>query len=227
MVPVPHADSLEQLNLTLRQSCETYIASHQVQGKPAQVASMLEEDRRSLLPLPGMAYDTRITDTARVSAFATTRFQTNEYSVPVEYVGQEATVKASAEDIYIYVAGKEIAKHRRQYGKHGQSLALAHYLPLLEKRPRSILQARPVRQNISGALLHILETTDFKARDLMDILTLCAREGEDAFWKNELDFLERPVRGPIIEDHVQVADVDLSCYDTLIQGGKTQCRMQV
>ena len=226
LVPVPRADSLEKLNLMLRTSCETYIASHQVVGKPAPVASMLEEDRRGMLPLPGIAYDTRLTDIARVSAFATTRFQTNDYSVPVEHVGQEATVRASAENVYIYVAGKEIAKHLRQYGKHGQSLALAHYLPLLEKRPRSILQARPVRQNISRTLLHLLETTEFKARDLMDILTLCATRGEDAFWKNELEFLERPVRSPVIKDHVQVETVDLSCYDTLIQGGETVCRMQ-
>lgn len=227
LVPVPHADSLDQMNHMLRQSCDAYISSHQIAGKPAPVASMLEADRKEMLSLPGIPYDTRLVDVGRVSPFATMRFQTNSYSVPVEHVGQEATVRASAETVCVYIAGKEVAKHPRHYGKHQQILSLSHYLPLLEKKPRSTLQALPVRQNISSALLHVLETTDFKARDLMDILTLCANEGEEAFWRNEVEFLERPARGIVIEDHVHVAPMDLSVYDAFIQeGGGTACRMQ-
>jgi len=40
--------------------------------------------------------------------------------------------------------GEEIASHRRCYQKYQTRYQIAHYLPLLEIRPGSVFQARPV-----------------------------------------------------------------------------------
>ena len=226
LVPVPHADSIAELNGNLEQYCTRYIEKHTVTGRPGAVSKLLRQDREKLLPLPGRPYDVRATDVGRISPYATLRFQTNAYSVPVKYVGQEATLKASAEDVAIYVDGKIVATHSRCYQKHKQVLALSHYLPLLERKPRSIAQALPVRQNLSPAMLTLLNTTNFSAKDLVDILRLCAEQGEDAFWKNEIEFLERPARPVCINDTVSVDEVDLSRYDHFLEGGNALCRMQ-
>lgn len=225
LVPVPHASYIKELNEKLEQYCTNYIEKHTVAGK-APVYKLLQQDRENLLPLPGRPYDIRLTDVGRISPYATLRFQTNSYSVPVKYVGQEATLKASSEDVAIYVDGKVVATHSRCYQKHKQVLALSHYLPLLERKPRSIAQALPVRQNLSSALLKLLETTDFSSKDIMDILKLCAEQGEAAFWENEVEFLKRPARPVYIPDSVTVDDVNLSCYDHFMKGEDAMCQMQ-
>ena len=54
LVPVPRVASLAELNQRLRDGCESYIAAHQVAGKPHPVAHLLQEERQALLPLPGV-----------------------------------------------------------------------------------------------------------------------------------------------------------------------------
>lgn len=70
--------------------------------------------------------------------------------------GQETVLKAGVENIRIYVDGEAVAEHVRAY-EHGKEISeLAHYLPLLERKPRSILQARLVQHVLSQKLLHLL-----------------------------------------------------------------------
>ena len=220
LVPVPRADSLDELNRQIEGYCHKYIESHSVSGRPAPVKAMLLQDRANLLALPGRPYDVSITDVSitdvsRISPYATVRFQTNSYSVPVKYVGREAALKATAEKVAIQIDGKIIAVHNRCYEKQQQILSLSHYLPLLEKKPRSILQARPVRQNISPRLMQLLENCEFTAKDLMEILEICTEKGEEAFWKRKNEFLARLTQPSVIQDQVVVKQVDLSHYDSL------------
>ena len=114
----------------------------------------------------------------------------------------------------------------RAYGHGTEVLELAHYLPLLERKPRSILQARPVQQALSPRLLHLLQTHAFSAKDLMDILRLCVEKGESCFWRKEAEFLARPLHKDAIKDAVVVKAVDLAAYDRFLEGGEEPCRMQ-
>lgn len=225
-VPVPNAGSLAEVNRILLERCESYAASHRVAGRPESVGAMLAADRQNLLPLPGIPYDPSRTSVCRVSPYATVRFDANAYSVPVLYAGREVAVKASAETVRILADGKEIAEHVRLYGRGEKALTLSHYLPLLSRKPRSIPYAQPVRQNVSDALMHVLRTTDFDGRELTEILTLVAEEGEDAFWKREPEFLENHAKAPAIHDTVEVQHVDLSLYDQMLEEGEEPCRMQ-
>lgn len=225
-VPVPHAESLAEINRILLERCESYAATRKIDGRPESVSAMLAADRQHFLPLPGIPYDPSRASVCRVSPYATVRFDANAYSVPVLFVGREVTVRAFAEIIRIFADGKEIASHARCYKRGQKLLTLSHYLPLLARKPRSIFYAQPVQQNVSDALLHVLRTTDFDGKELMEILTLVAEEGEDAFWKREPEFLVNHAKTPAIPDAVEVQRVNLSVYDQMLEEGEDPCRMQ-
>lgn len=224
-VPVPHTPSLAELNQLLQERCQHYIATRQVESRPACVKDMFAVERQKFLPLPGCDYDASRTAVCRVSPYATVRFDANAYSVPVKYVGQEVAVKACAETLRIFADGREIAAHTRSYGRNEKVMELKHYLPLLARKQRSILQAQPVKQNISQSLQYLLSTTDFSGKELIEILTLVAEQGEDAFWQRETEFLVNHAKAPVIPNTVTVQSVDLSVYDEMIQEGESTCRI--
>jgi transposase len=122
-VPLPHAKSLDALNLLVEQNCCRYIDSHKVQSRPAMVKEMLQLDREKLLMLPGRRYDASCTMECRVSPYATIRFATNNYSVPLLHSGQAVAVKGFAETVCIYADGTKIAEHIRSYERNKDILS--------------------------------------------------------------------------------------------------------
>ena len=90
------------------------------------------EGQLTLLPLRHMEPISQVI--AKCNPFSTVRFETNRYSVPVEYVGKDITVKASTFEVSLWYRGNEIAKHQRIYGRDDVRYELEHYLPLLEKK---------------------------------------------------------------------------------------------
>ena len=111
-VPVPKAETMEDLNRMLQEKCLNYL-SHQIRGKESSVGEMLTKEREKLYPLPGYPFDPCKRVTGRVDRFCTVRFDTNNYSVPAAYCGREVSVKAGPETVSIYFEGQCIARHRR------------------------------------------------------------------------------------------------------------------
>jgi hypothetical protein len=62
-------------------------------------------------------------------------FETNRYSVPVKYIGERVTIRASVDQIEILLDHEQIAVHPRKYGQYQKSLVLDHYLELLLSYP--------------------------------------------------------------------------------------------
>ena len=226
-VPVPRVDTLDELNKLLLDKCKVYADTHKIPGRESPVKDLLLEDQKRLCPLPVSPFDASKAAVCRVTPFSVVRFAANDYSVPVKYVGQEVTVRAYAEQIRIFAKGELIAEHTRNYGQNQQILKLAHYLPLLEYKPRSILEAKPVRQNLSAALLQFLEANAFSSEQLVEILRLCAADGENAFWEHKEQFMTSGRKAHIFTDPVKVQRTDLSMYDQLLQEGGSMCRTQV
>jgi len=144
LVPLPQVKGYEELNALIRQRCLDYITLHQIKGRDLSVRDGFAIEQKRLLPLPVKPYETAKWCEARVDHFSTVSFETNHYSVPVTLVGKMVTVKASALTVRISHRGEEITSHPRCYRKHQTSYQLAHYLPLLEIRPGSVFNARPV-----------------------------------------------------------------------------------
>ncbi len=197
LVPVPRVDTLWELNDLFLKRCLQY-ESHRIQGKPEDVGNMFQLEKEFLHPLPKYTFETAKCTSARVNAYSTVRFRTNNYSVPVSYVGRVVGIKAYPEKIEVYYGGSKISEHERCFGQHENRYHLEDYLPLLEIRSRALFNAAPVRQNIPPSVL--------------------------AMWKEEqtdhrtiLSFLKEQIEEEtlVIQDPVQIRVVDLHEYDSL------------
>jgi len=209
-VPVPRIDSFDELNVILEQRCIEY-RSHNIEGKPASVGEMFEQERMSLRPLPGYEFETAKCSGARVSPYSTVRFDTNDYSVPVSYCGCSVSIKGYAERVEVYCKGQLIASHERCFKRHTPTYKLEHYLPILEQRGRAVFNAAPVRQNLPPAFLEWLKSHSSDHKELMQLLKDSVEYGWENVWKNNT---VKPTE-PVITDIVAVSPVDLSKYDLL------------
>lgn len=213
LVPIPRVDSLEELNLLLQQRCLAY-RSHQITGKRASVGQMFEKEQEALRPLPGYEFEIAKCRSVRVNAFATARFDTNDYSVPMSYCGKYVSVKGFSEHIDIFHQGQLIASHERCFGRHTPVYKLEHYLPILEYRGRAIFNAAPVRQNLPETFLEWLKEHTSDHKELVQLLWDCVDVGWEKVWKNNTT----PPAPQAIDDVVTVLPVNLEKYDLLTYG---------
>lgn len=211
-VPVPQVDSMAELNALLRTRCEAYL-SHTVAGKTADVGTLLREEKAKLYSLPASRYDPARRIQAKVNAFSTVRYETNNYSVPVKYCGKTVAVRALAEEIEIWFDAERIACHPRCFGREKSIYQLEHYLPLLEKKGRAILQARPVRDNVPTEFLDWLARQNPEPKALVALLRNSLEIGFDAVMRGEVPTAPEPAME--ILDSVEVNEPDLSAYDSL------------
>jgi transposase len=145
LVPVPVADSLEQLNAELSERCRRD-QERSVRGKVGTVATLLAEDRAAMLPLPARPFDARRTTDVSVDSLSLARFDTNSYSVPTKYAHRTVKVVATVSEVRIVYEDRLIARHPRCWGR-GQSLFdPIHYLALLERKPGGFDFARPLEK---------------------------------------------------------------------------------
>lgn len=152
MVPMPRVETLDELNLKLEKSCDTYL-SHKINGEQLSVGDKFLIESKALLPLPAYHYDLSKKIYSIVSNFSTVNFETNKYSVPCEFVGKEILLKIDHSNIYVSFKGKTITKHQRSFKKNQKFYKIKHYVKALERKPRSILNARPVKNFVPKEIL--------------------------------------------------------------------------
>ena len=211
-VPIPRVESMEELNDMLRKGCLAY-RTHKVQGREASVGTLFASEQEALYPLPAYAYDPAKRVEAKVSLYSTVRYDTNSYSVPVEYCGKQVTVKALPNCIEVYSRGEKIASHQRCF-LHQQSIyRMDHYLPLLEQKGRAIFQAKPVKDNVPEYFLKWLQKQGLKPKELVKLLRLSLEIGFDAVMQGQCHNVL--AQSEEIQDKVLVTAVDLSAYDAL------------
>jgi transposase len=127
-VPYPDVDSFEELNQYLHDECVKMLEKN----------TKWEAEKAALRPLPAARFDGARYKEAKVNRYSMIQFETNRYSVPTAYVGEKVTVKASAEEINIFVRNSVIAKHPRILGRNQDHITLDHYLDLLLQKSRAL-----------------------------------------------------------------------------------------
>jgi len=125
----------------------------------------LEQEQTLLIPLPAIDYDTRILASVKSSSQGLIKFESNRYSVPFTHANKMLTLKADAQEVWIYEQQQLIAQHRRSLQKY----------QLIEnpRHPQGLLPSRP-----KGAY--------FKHRDLLLTLGDGAQHYLAALGKTEL-----------------------------------------
>ena len=143
LVPVPQVASLTELNAELTQRCEQDLA-RTLRGKPAPKATLLDEERASMLLIPSQDFDARRLTHAGASSLSLVRFDTNSYSVPVKYAHRRITIVATVDEVRLVFEDKLIARHDRHWGREQFLFDPIHYLALLERKPGGFDHARPL-----------------------------------------------------------------------------------
>lgn len=229
LVPVPRVNDIEELNQKLWKACINYREHHKVEHRSAPVAVMYQEEARFLNTIPGFRFDTSKTAIAKVDDFSTVRYEKNNYSVPTKYLRKDVTVKGYANSICILYEGSVIVTYPRQYGSGNTTYRLEHYIDLLERKPRSVHNARPVKETLTKELLDWGSQLPGGNKEMVKLLRLCVDYGEDRILaiKHQIPghiiptvdmvrtYLNEPVDSSIIylKNEINITKTDLRKYD--------------
>jgi len=145
MVPVPEAESLEELNKKLLQDCLSY-GDHRIAGRERTVKELYEAEKKHLIILPDIPFSNLETFCGKVDKYSTVVVDKNRYSVPASYAYFKVNVVLSVDRVEIFYRSKKIASHDRLYGNNKWSLLPEHYLELIAQRPQAFESARVIRQ---------------------------------------------------------------------------------
>jgi len=154
LVPIPRHPDLAALNAALQAACVADQA-RVMSGRTAPIAARLVEERAALLPLPAHPLEVGLLRTVLVRRTGHVRFQTNEYSVPVRYVGRHLSLRADPSVVRLFAGEEEVATHPRCYGRSQVIEDFRHYVPVLLEKPFALPFASAVRD---GALPPSWET---------------------------------------------------------------------
>lgn len=179
MVPVPRVASLEELNNKLMDDCLNYRNSHKVKSHSLTVRKAYDEEMHSLSAIPSYRFDTSRTATPGVGDYSTVRFDKNNYSVPVRYLRKTIVAKGYSNKVCFFYDNEIIATYDRIYGSGKTTYRLEHYIDLLERKPRSVFQAKPVRTNVTRELLDWGRMLPGGNTEMVKLLRLCVDYGEE------------------------------------------------
>lgn len=178
LVPVPKVTDMEQLNRKLWDECISYRNSHKIERRNNPVKLMYQEEAKCLNAIPKYRFDTSKTAITKVDDFSTVRYEKNNYSVPTKYLRKDVTVKGYANSINILHEGSVVATYSRQYGSGNTQYRLEHYIDLLERKPRSLSNARPVKETLTKELLDWGHQLPGGNKEMVKLLRLCVDYGE-------------------------------------------------
>jgi len=234
--PMPRVNRFQDLQEHVTHKCVHYCQTHKIKGRPGSIKEMLEEEKKSLLPLPAYPLDPAEEQKGFVYHDLTVRLNNIKYSVPPAYVGQSVTLKISPFHVDIYHNGDLIYRHNKARHQSDHQYIPEHYLEILERKPRAIKNAAPLTKGVLPP-----ELKEFmllcKQRDrnyqLVNILLLGRRvDNETLLWAVKqanqtgtptydlvcfyLEIQGEDCAQRTVEDSVKVKGIDFEKYDQLL-----------
>jgi transposase len=177
LVPLPEGTDLEAINADLRANC---LADQQriMARRTDPIASRLQLERTYLGPLP--PYPPELSPMVEVLAHSTgrVRFQTNDYSVPIQYAYQRLTLKADPFRVRLFAGEELVADHPRSYEKRQVLEDWRHYVPLLLHKSFAVPWASALRHgdlpaSFEAARLELVAQCSNGNREFARLLELC------------------------------------------------------
>ena len=143
LVPVPQAESLDELNAKLLDCCRRD-EQRTVSGQTQRVGERLEIERESLLGL-AEGFEIEATSFPMVDGSGCVKVRANFYSTPLR-PGTKTQAKIFAETVEVWHDGRRVARHERSYGQQQRVLHLEHYLEALERKPGALAGSTALEQ---------------------------------------------------------------------------------
>jgi len=245
LVPVPQVESLEALNQHLRERCLAD-RTERTRGKPGPKSDLLVEDQAAFRSIPKQPFEARRIEDGSVNSESLVRFDTNDYSVPVEYAHRKLLVVATVEEVRLVYEDRLVAHHRRCWDRERTFFEPIHYLALLERKPGGFDYARPLENwqlpDCFALLRRRLEAVDQQhfTRSFIRVLRLLEKFSltqltEAVEYALDIDVIDADSIRTIVEHradrpvklfpldgrphlaHVRVETTDVSSYQALLE----------
>ena len=146
--------------------------------KQKTVATAFAEEQPRLLALPDNPYVTEEVVAVKVAKTPHVRFQSNDYSVPHDFVQRVVEVRATLERVRVFVDGVEVAKHTRSFdrgvvvedGKHTEALRKSKGEARKHRALDRLAQAVPSSQRLFVQLAEQGENLGWATRSFLVLL---------------------------------------------------------
>ena len=177
LVPLPEGADLEAINVHL-EACCLCDQQRTMARQTDSIAARLAFERRTLGPLPTHTPELALVVEVLVHSTGRVRFQTNDYSVPIEYAYQRLTLKADPFRVRLYAGEELVADHPRCYEKRQVIEDWRHYVPLLLKKSFAVPWASALRHGelppaFEAARLDLVAHRVDGNREFARLLDLC------------------------------------------------------
>lgn len=145
LVPVPHVDSLAELNelLVLAEAMED---QRRIGSRIHTIGQDFASEKPLLRPMPQEMFETGLMLTPRVDRYSQITVRCCRYSVPVHLVGRQVRVVLRSSELVVYDRRQEVARHPRLAGKGNERLVLDHYLEALMRKPGAMAHSTVLDQ---------------------------------------------------------------------------------
>jgi transposase len=161
----------------------------QIHGTTKKVPNeVFKEEMKELLPLPSKSFFPKVLSKRKVSMDSYVSVDTNKYSVPVHYVGQEVKIrKIYGYLLEIYTSKMEfIDRYPLTQSRHTEMKRKEHYEALMDTVPKSIPEMKRnfIEQFSSGQeylenAKKFLKNPSYHAREFMRLEELYPRDDLD------------------------------------------------
>jgi transposase len=223
MVPVPEANSLEDLNRRLWDRCMAH-GGYRIAGRDKTVNELYEEEKQRLLALPHIAFSNIESYPCKVDKYSTVIIDKNRYSVPTRYAGLKVQGIVYVDRVEIFQGSQKIACHDRVYGNNKWQLDPFHYLELISRRPLAFGAARPIvqwRQHWPACLEELLKRFSEKQgssrgrKDFIKVLLLFKEHDEGRVIEAVETAVSAQVSTSDAVEHILVnaRDCRATCFD--------------
>lgn len=146
LVPLPEVQSLDELNEILLERCQNHSGKRKNAQSEVLIEDLFEIEKANLISLPKQPYNNIRIQRATVTKQQTVQVDRNHYSVPIDYIRMKIDVHVGCFEVRMYSGSKEIARHSRLFGRSEYQFDPLHYLGSLERKPRALDQALPLKE---------------------------------------------------------------------------------
>jgi transposase len=150
-VPVPRFTDWTRFNEQMAEACRRHF-DHTPQEQEQSVGQLFKTDQIALLSIPKRPAPLGKKDSWSISSLCLVRFDHNDYSVPCEFAHGRAVVQADVAQVRIFATevihekAPLIAVHTRCHRRGKTIYEPIHYLPLVERKSRTLDDGAPMKQ---------------------------------------------------------------------------------
>jgi hypothetical protein len=179
--PVPRAGCLDELNRILLEQCLQDARTRRRGDDGPLVADLWEKELAHLAPLPAKPFPACRNRFVRADKCLLVDYDRAHYSAPATYAGKSLLLRAFWDRIELADQGRVVAVHERK-ARGASSLQLAHYLPVLVRKPHAVSHAAVIAHGAPAIARYrdeFLAARPEAYREMVAILRLSETAGLD------------------------------------------------